>query len=231
MSCDHVNGTGYWHSDLGGGRIISKGPRLGKCTPVSVEILDQCEWTPPRGEAVMTDQRKFTITVENPKLRFIDAQITWKAAADVTITQTNHSLFALRAAPDITPWGGGTLINSEGQTGEKDTFGKPASWCAYFGRRKCAADVVEGIALLDHPQNPWAPCRWFTRDYGFISPTPFQFLDRKKPWQLAAGRSVALRYRVVLFAGNPEEAGLKGIWKSWSGLPNTAGMKSKSAKT
>jgi hypothetical protein len=38
--------------------------------------------------------------------------------------------------------------------------------------------MVEGIALLDHPGNPWSPCKWFTRDYGFISPSPFNWLDQ-----------------------------------------------------
>ena len=41
---------------------------------------------------------------------------------------------------------------------------------------------------MDHPQSPWAPCPWFTQDYGFISPMPFNWIE--KPWQLAAGQSV-----------------------------------------
>ena len=84
------------------GRITSKGPKLGECTPASAEILDQCEWITPGGKVILIDQRKFTVSVPGPKLRFIDAEITWKAKTDVTVTQTNHSLFALRAAPDIT---------------------------------------------------------------------------------------------------------------------------------
>ena len=74
--------------------------------------------------------------------------------------------------------------------------------------------MVEGIALFDHPKNPWAPTPWFTRDYGFISPTPFNFIE--KPWQLAAGKSVQLGYRVVLFAGDPKAAGLENIYRDWA---------------
>jgi hypothetical protein len=39
-------------------------------------------------------------------------------------------LFAVRAAHDITPWGGGRLVSSEGEEGEAQTFGNPARWCA-----------------------------------------------------------------------------------------------------
>ena len=162
----------------------------------------------------MRDRRQFKIAVAGPRLRMLDARITWTAVADATVTKTNHSLFSLRAARDITPWGGGTLVNSDGQEGEKATFGRQAAWCAYWGKRKGNPGLVEGIALLDHPQNPWSPCQWFTRDYGFISPTPMNFLD--KPWKLAAGKSVSLRYRVLLFAGDPKEAEIERIYRAWT---------------
>jgi hypothetical protein len=223
FACDYVNGGNYWQGDFQRGQILSDGPRLGECTPRSAEILDTCRWIRPGQPEAMTDRRKITVTVVNPRLRFVDVRIEWTASADVTIRKTNHSLFAIRAATDITPLGGGTLINSEGRTGEEATFGKPAAWCGYFGKRQPPAGpsdsdsasntVVEGIAILDHPGNPWASCPWFTRDYGFISPTPFQFI--KEPWQLPAGKSVTLRYRVVLFVGDPKEAELDAIHKRW----------------
>ena len=216
FACDKVNDGNYWQRELKDGQILSTGPRLGECTPESAEILDQCEWKRPGGPVVMTDERKFAVKVAGPRLRLIDAEIKWTAAVDVTIARTNHSLFSLRAAPDVTPWGGGTLLNSEGDSGEKATFGKPAAWCDYHGKREgIPGEVVEGIALMDHPENPWAPCPWFTRDYGFISPTPFNFIDA--PWKLPAGESVRLRYRVVLHAGDPQEAGLDGVYRAWAG--------------
>ena len=105
-------------------------------------------------------------------------------------------------------------MNSNGQEGEKATFGQPAAWCAYFGKRQGHPGVVEGIALLDHPSNPWAPSKWFTRDYGFISPTPMNFLD--KSWEMAAGQSVSLKYRVLLFAGDAKEAEIERIYREWA---------------
>jgi len=215
FACDHVNSGDYWQGDLPAGQILSDGPKLGKCTPESAEILDTCQWQKPDGPVVMKDQRKITITVASPRLRFIDWEIEWTAVENAVITKTNHSLFAIRAAVDLTPLSGGTLINAEGQSGEKATFGQPSAWCGYYGKRQnIPGDVVEGIAILDHPRNPWAPTPWFTRDYGFISPTVFNFIE--KPWELPAGKSVTLRYRVVLHAGDSKDAGLSDIYKTWA---------------
>lgn len=216
FACDRVCGGNYWQGDVAAGQIVSQGPKLGDCTPESAEILDQCEWRKPGESPVMRDERRFKVAVAGPRLRTIDAEITWTAVVDATVTKTNHSLFALRAARDITPWGGGELVNSNGQQGEKDTFGQEAAWCAYYGRRQGNPELVEGIALLDHPRNPWSPSKWFTRDYGFISPTPMNFLE--KDWQLAAGESVALRYRVLMFAGDPKEADVERLYREWAAL-------------
>ena len=215
FGCDRVNGGNYWQEDYDKGQILSTGPKLGAVTKESVEILDACEWQKPGGPIVMRDQRKITVRVAGAGLRFIDWEIEWSAVENVTVQKTNHSLFSMRAALDITPKGGGNLVNAEGETGEKGTFGKKSAWCDFFGKRaNVAGDVVEGIAIFDHPKNPWSPCAWFTRDYGFASPTPMNFME--KVWQLEAGKSVTLRYRVVLHAGDPTAAGLAAIHKEWA---------------
>jgi hypothetical protein len=215
FACDRVNRGNYWQGPVTMGQIVSQGPQLGQVTSETVEILDECRWAPPGGEVVMSDRRRFVVCLVAPNVRWIDADITWQAEKDVTIEKTNHSLFAVRAAPDITPLGGGQLVNAEGLSGEKETFGKPSAWCCYWGeRQRPKPGTIEGIALFDHPANPWAPTPWFTRDYGFISPTPFYFIQQ--PWLLAAGQSVRLRYRVVFFGGEPAEVQLARIYEEWA---------------
>lgn len=216
FACDHVNGGNYWQAGFEAGQILSGGPKLVEQTADSARISDVCVWKKPHGPIVCRDERSITVTVPGPRLRLIDWHIRWIAVEDLTVTRTNHSLFAVRAAIDLTPFGGGVLIDSEGRSGEAATFGKPAAWCGYHGpRRSIPGEVVEGVAVLDHPENPWAPCPWFTRDYGFISPTPMNFIPQ--PWRLAAGRSVTLRYRVVLHAGDHKDAALDDIHKAWTG--------------
>jgi hypothetical protein len=216
FGCDRVNGGNYWQEDYDKGQILSTGPKLGATSKTSVEILDACDWRKPGGPVVMKDQRKITVQVPDERVRFVDWEIVWQAVENITIQKTNHSLFSMRAALDITPKGGGTLINADGDTGEKGTYGKKSAWCGFHGQRANGpAGCVEGIAIFDHPKNPWSPCPWFTRDYGFASPTPMYFMD--KPWTLAAGQSVTLRYRVVLHAGDPKAARLDALHKEWAG--------------
>ena len=66
---------------------------------------------------------------------------------------------------------------------------------------------------IRHPENPWAPCPWFTRDYGHFSPSPFAFI--KQPWTLAKGKSIRMRYRVAMHAGTPKQAGLDALYRKW----------------
>jgi hypothetical protein len=216
FSCDRVSGANYWQQGLERGQIKSTGPEIVETTDTSAVIRDACEWAVPGDSPQMSDSRKFTIKVENPRLWTIDAEIEWKAIVDIEVTKTNHALFSVRCAPDISSWGGGTLESSEGNVGEADTFGKPARWCAFYDKRRRAInEVVEGIALFDHPKNPWNPCPWFTRDYGMISPMPFQWIT--EPWRLPAGQSVNLKYKVVAFAGDPREAELTRGYSRWAG--------------
>lgn len=213
FGCDRVNGANYWQGPISAGQIVSLGPQLGTTTKDSVEILDSCRWAVPGQQPVLSDERRFIWRMVSPELRFLDAEIVWKAEQDVTVEKTNHSLFAIRVAPDIAPLNGGHLANAEGAQGEKETFGQVSGWCAFWGARR-GHGPVEGVALFDHPSNPWAPTPWFTRDYGFMSPTPFQF--QKQPWHLPKGESVRLRYRVVMFAGSPQDVKLPTLYDAWS---------------
>ncbi len=119
----------------------------------------------------------------------------------------------MRAASDISPAYGGVLMNSEGGVGAEGTYGKEARWCGYHGKRQGRKDLVEGIAILTHPTNPFRPI-WFTREYGHLSPSPFNFLGGK-PWRLERGSALRFRYRVVLHAGDPKEAGLDSLYEDW----------------
>jgi hypothetical protein len=179
--------------------------------PESGAFTNACEWVRKDAPSPLEDKRTFTFHAADNRLWWMDADLTLTAREDITIKQAKHSFFALRVIPQISPLYGGVLLNSEGGTGAEGTYGKPAHWCGYHG--KTVRDIVEGLAIMDHPENPWAPCPWFTRDYGHLSPSPFAFL--KQPWTLAKGKSIRLRYRVVLHAGTPKEANLDALYKKW----------------
>jgi hypothetical protein len=74
------------------------------------------------------------------------------------------------------------------------------------GRR---GNIEEGLVILDHSSNPWTPSRWFTRDYGFFSPTPLQW--RSEPLHFDKGDRLRLRYRVMVHADAPQSAELSRL--------------------
>lgn len=205
FGCDMVNGGNYWQEGLERGRIISQGPVIENASGAKIVITDACDWKRD-GSHPLRDSRRLVISAPAPGLRQIDFDITLEALEDVVIQKTNHSLFSARMDPDLTPRFGGTMINAEGATGEKGTFGMPSPWLACYGSRD--EKTTEGLAILQHPQNPGYPSPWFTRDYGFLSPTPMFWPADGKSTRLAKGSKMKLRYRVLVFAGEPQELGL-----------------------
>jgi hypothetical protein len=214
LGCQPLNDGDYWgDTSIDKGQIRSLKLQLGKTTPQSAVFTDECEWVRKDAPSPFEDKRTFTVTYADTRMWWMDADVMVTAREDVTIKQAKHSFFALRVIPQLSPLYGGVLMNSAGATGADGTYGKPAHWCGYHG--KTANEVVEGLAVMDHPENPWAPCPWFTRDYGHFSPSPFAFL--KQPWTLSKGKSIRLRYRVVLHAGTPQQAGLDALYRKWTG--------------
>ncbi len=133
----------------------------------------------------------------------IDAEIIMEMMMDVHILKTNHSLFSARMAADLAVTNGGTMINAEGARSEKETFGKASAWIDYYGQRGAS---VEGLAIMQHPSNPWYPSPWFTRDYGFMSPTPMYWPVKGEETFMKVGTKLQLRYRVLVHAGSHLDA-------------------------
>ncbi len=207
FGCDLVNGGNYWQEGLERGRIISVNALILKEGGDTVIITDECIWSRPGALSPVKDTRRFTITSPSAGLTQIDAEITMEMLLDVEILKTNHSLFSVRMASDLSVNNGGTMINAEGMKSEKDTFGKSSPWMDFYGKR---GNATEGIAILQHPSNPWYPSPWFTRDYGFMSPTPMYWPQNGKDIRLKKGSVLVLRYRVLVHSGTTAEADIAG---------------------
>jgi hypothetical protein len=69
--------------------------------------------------------------------------------------------------------------------------------------------------LFSHPTNPWYPEPWFTRDYGFMSPTPLNWLGTDG-LRLAPGQTLRFRYRVVIAAVEPDSSRLQAWFADWA---------------
>ena len=212
FGCDRVNGGNYWQEGLDRGQIL----------PIRVDILEtggdkvglenENIWRRPSAMAPIKDIRTITVSAPSEDLYQIDFEIVLEMLLDVTIEKTNHSLFSVRMDPDLAVINGGTLVNAEGEVGEKGTFGKPSPWMDFHGNRM---GRTEGIAILQHPSSAWYPAPWFTRDYGFFSPTPLYWPENGENTILQKGEKINLRYRVLIHSGDSVEAGIAELFETY----------------
>jgi len=212
FGCDKVNGGNYWQEGNEEGQIVSRGASIANAGPDRVEIADACDWRKPGASPVLTDRREIRIEAPSPSLCLIRFRVTLVAQTDVRIERTNHSLFAARMAPELSAEKGGVLRNAAGALGEKGPVGVAAPWCDVSGTR---FGLREGLAIFDSPRNRFHPPKWFTRDYGFFSPTPFNWLD-DAGLRLAPGEELALEYQVVVHGGDAAEAGIAALFAKWA---------------
>jgi hypothetical protein len=215
FGCDLVNGGNYWQEGLERGRIISVNAGILKQGGDTVIITDECIWSRPGALSPVKDIRRFIITMPSESVIQIDAEIRMEMLMDVHIKKTNHSLFSARMAADLSVKNGGTMINAEGAKSEKDTFGKNSPWIDFYGKRGA---VTEGLAIMQHPSNPWYPSPWFTRDYGFMSPTPMYWPEKGDETFMTKGTVLNLRYRVLVHSGDHIQAGIAESFEKYKGV-------------
>ena len=213
FGCDRVNGGNWWQEGLERGQIISLRADILESGGNRAVIENECIWRRPGADAPIKDKRKITVTIPSKDKFIIDFDVTMEMLMDVNIEKTNHSLFSGRMDPDLAVINGGTMINAEGETSEKGTFGKSSAWIDFYGPRM---GKTEGMAILQHPSNKWYPAPWFTRDYGFFSPTPMYWPANDKNTSLKKGEQIKLRYRVIVHSGNHVEAGIAEEFAKYS---------------
>ena len=208
---DRVNEANYWQEGNDRGQIVSRGPRIVKNGPDSVVISDECEWRQPGKKPIILDKRNIIITAPSENLRIIDFSISLAALTDIHVEKTNHSLFSARMHETLSVLNGGVLVNADGDMNQEGTVGKKSPWCDYYGTR---FGIVEGLAIFDSPYNPWYPSPWVTRDYGFFSPTPMNWLD-ENGFSLKNGDYLDLQYRVVVHTGDSKQIGIEKLFDEW----------------
>lgn len=213
FGCDRVNGGNYWQEKLTDGQIISLRADILETGGDKAVVENECIWRRPGADAPIKDKRKITVTIPSKDKFIIDFDVTMEMLMDVDIEKTNHSLFSGRMDPDLAVINGGTMINAEGETSEKGTFGKSSAWIDFYGQRM---GKTEGMAILQHPSNKWYPAPWFTRDYGFFSPTPMYWPANDKNTSLKKGEQIKLRYRVIVHSGNHVEAAIAEEFAKYS---------------
>ena len=153
-------------------------------------------------------------------MRIIDCDFTIHANHGLLkIGDTKEGIFAIRLVKALEP-PTGHMVNSHGDIGEKEIWGRRADWVDYYGN---VAGESVGVAIFDHPANLRHPTYWHARQYGLLSANPFglkEFLhDRRQDgsYVIAADRSLTLRYRVFIHHGDFREARVAEAYQQYAG--------------
>jgi hypothetical protein len=162
----------------------------------------------PDGKIVAEETQAYIFSGD-AKARIIDCTFTITALkVPVKMGDTKEGTFAIRVVKALEE-PNGHMLNSEGGVGEKQIWGKRASWVDYSGTVK-GSEL--GIAIFDNSSNPKHPTYWHARGYGLFAVNPFgehDFLNDKTrdgSITIAPGKSLTLRYRVLIHDGDAAEA-------------------------
>jgi hypothetical protein len=133
---------------------------------------------------------------------------------ELPLAKTNFGFIGLRVAASMSAhFGGGRLRNSEGATGEKDIFAKPAAWMDFSG--PIAGEAWEGVTWFDHASNPRHPISWHVRDDGWMSPA----FCLKEMYTLKKADSLRLRYGFHIHANDVDAKAAAARGKTFAESP------------
>ncbi len=205
-----INGADFWREQ---GRektsrlILKSKPRIDD-SRVSLDL----SMTPPDGRPIGSMRQEYQFKDSGP-IRHLDASITIHANSDKPLTfgDTDDGGFAFRLDEAFREDRGARLRNSEGQSGSKQIWGKPAKWT---DNSAVIGGAPVGVAMFDHPSNLRHPTRWHARPYGLNAANPFATKSFDKAsvtdgsYTLPTGAKLTLRYRVLIYEGTADIDGL-----------------------
>lgn len=235
-SKDHPHHKSLWtaYGDLNGADCWGEGSNAGYQRSGEVTwgsgaaygwIHAKNVWTNNADEPVIDEEREYRFYATPEDARLMDVEVTFRANyGDVKFGDTKEGgLVGVRMADALCEKGGnGTITNSVGGVGARETWGKPAAWCDYSGTLEGAGAC--GLTVFDHPTNLRHPTSWHVRDYGLMGANCFgysYFTNKAQNGDLnmKSGDSITFRYRVYVHAGDVETSHVAERYSDYSKPP------------
>jgi hypothetical protein len=191
----------------------------------SATILLTLTYHPPDGPPVLTEKRKITVSAPD---RGGSYRIDWAGGftagkQDVLLqggtAGGGYAGMSVRISQTTKDW---RLIDSEGRVDlpggptAKNTHGQKARWMD-FSVVDIATGEIGGIAILQHPSTFRYPTHWHNImddkvPFGYFSPAPLW----AEPYTLQAGKSLSVRYRILIHPGRGTRDQLDAEWNAFS---------------
>jgi hypothetical protein len=152
--------------------------------------------------------------------RTVDCEFVLHATnGPLDIGDTKEGTFAIRLAPGLSA-PHAHMVNSDGASGEKAIWGKPADWVSYSG-------TVDGkpvsVTVFDSPKSFRHPTTWHARAYGLFAANPFGIREftgdpgKDGSWTLPEGKSLTFRYRVLIHDGDFSASRIADAYREYAG--------------
>jgi type 1 glutamine amidotransferase len=225
FSWKYINGLNYWEEDKTTGR--SEG--LSEIDQVKVSCNDDhsasihmtLNYNPPEAKPVLTETRRLRVSPPNEMGQY---HIDWESSfiaqdEDVVLGRTpilgedkgvawgGYAGLSLRMLKEARQW---QFRDSEGDR-DMQAHGKEARWVDYSGETTTGQSA--GIAVFDHPQNLRHPSPWYVaKPITYFSPAPLFH----KPYTLKKGKTLLLKYRILVHAQDVDQAFLNTQWLGYT---------------
>jgi hypothetical protein len=222
FSWKYINGVNYWDPVPPEGRteVVDVNARTG--TNYSARVEMKISYHPHQKPAVLTEKRALAVSApDEDGCYYIDWLSIFTAGAnDVLLDRTpipgeqngksygGYAGLSLRMADRAKDW---RFLGSEGPA-EPESRGIKAHWMDFAG--KVGEGTLAGVTIFDHPDNPRHPSSWWlSTSMPYFSPA----LLFDGPHTLHAGKTLTLRYRILVHAGRPEKDILESRWREFLG--------------
>lgn len=219
-----VDGQSFW-ADQTGTRIRQRQWLAYEDGPegIAAVLLD---WIAPDGTSLL-EQTLILAMIPEADGPMIEIQTELRpppGRESTTLGKTNFGLLAVRVAKSMSAhFGGGTLSDSEGRTGEKEIFGQTARWVDFSGPVAVGPPVGRhwidtGITYFDHPANERYPSSWHVRDDGWMGASFCMHQSRT----LTSREPLRLRYLLATHRGRHDSDWAGRIFTDFSRRPEFA---------
>jgi type 1 glutamine amidotransferase len=229
FSWKFINKVNYWETDAATGRPAGRTswqpPRIEAREDRSARIDLDLSYRPAGEQAPVLTERR-TVEVSPPDrdgAYAIDWTCVFTAARSVVLDRT-----PLPGEPEGQTWGGyaGLSVRLASDLAERRPVSTDGPVTAFaddrYRGRHTAMDYAAlvggrpaGIAVCDHPDNPRTPTPWYvirSAEMSFFTPAILCY----EPMTLEAGRTLALRYRVIVHSGRLDAERLRREYEKFA---------------
>lgn len=222
-----VQGVDFW-SENTKARIEQKEWLLYEDADDEAAMAVRLEWRDGHDAApLLTQDLIATLRPQEDDEYVLDLETVFTPRSpDLEFQQSNFGVLAVRVARSLsTHFGGGTLSNSEGKTGEPEIFGQPARWVDYSGpiRQRDTRDAIEaGVTYFSHPSNGASFPQWHVRADGWMGCS----LTYEAPRTIRRESPLHLRYLLYVHGGKGDPHRAARVWDEWTRRPARRVVKS-----